>query len=52
MIEYGDYPLKQYKREVYGKYWWFKTFFIIISPSAYSAWVGNKRVNELINKES
>lgn len=43
MIEFADYPLNQYRREKYGRWWRIKSFFMIESPSAYTRWVVEKR---------
>ncbi len=44
LVEHEIYSLSQYKREKYGKFWRAKTYLLIISPSAYSEWVGGKMV--------
>jgi hypothetical protein len=46
-VVFPGYPVEQYKKEKYGKYWRIKTIFVIISPSAYAAWAGGKMVADM-----
>lgn len=44
MIEFIDYPVDQYKRQKFGRFWRIKALFIIISPSAYTRWATERHM--------
>ena len=46
-VVFPGYSVEQYKKEKYGKFWRLKTIFVIISPSAYTAWAGRKMMEDM-----